>query len=344
MNFHRIRTARVCAVVAVVSALAVAGCGAKSPTGPQGSGGGAVPFYTSARRVSPVFVASAAAPSARAMPLRSQAWDPGNPVRTFFDLLRNFEHPADEGRVDSHNLYKVLFDAGNMFAGFRTDTGSTALPSPLIASTFDFGTGASAHPYGGVRDMVGGNGVHYHHSWAFRVEGTVTHALLTWNYDESVAHQEHGAIEASLDEATGDIELHMANFVWYSDTSWFSIRTWVAGNTNTHAFALKGLNRNQHPFGGSCTSFAGAGVSQGADEYFLFKLREGAGALAWYKIPAAANEDSLLAMPQAGFASIEPGQDPRGYLALVPAALFLESDGADSFADFANGNTLVLHP
>lgn len=348
MRTLRCRTTALVAALAAAAVALSAGCGSKSPTGPSAAGGNVL-FYSQAKSVAPVFIPGARTGALRAAgPLEvSPGWENGNPVYMLYDLLRNFEHPADEGRIDSHNLYKVLFDAGLMYASGATSPQNRSFAATSVASTFDFGTAPGAYTSGGAKQETGSNNVVYSKSWAYRVDGTRTSALLTWIYDISPTHQERGVTEATFDETTGEIELNMANFVWYSDTEWFSIRTWVTGNTFTHAFTLKGLNRGRSAYGESHASFAGGGVSRGAGEYFLFDVHvvnngtdEG---VFHYKVPADAGEDSLRTLAATGIpGGFDEGNDPRNYRARVPVTRFAAADGAESMARFANGNMLLL--
>ncbi len=210
-----------------------------------------------------------------------------------FQLLRSYSYPADEGKVDMTNIYKVLNEAG----GYLDDAPSLC---STITSTIDSAISSYAfsdflgHTYncGGTRAETGGYGT----SVAYRASGTDRFMLSSYKWAPDAAQQiAIGVIQTRFNSATKDVELTFAQTVNYPAGSsmggatgtGFATRTFIKGNSGTHAFELKIAMVNQ--WGG--TSIVGKGISKGAGNYFLMKNGTN-----YYCLPAGATETDLISI------------------------------------------------
>ena len=69
----------------------------------------------------------------------SDSWPPGNPLYEIFSILRNYDNKTDEDNIGTENIYKTLFQTGELFDATQ-EMGDTKL-NQVIQSPFDFVNG-----------------------------------------------------------------------------------------------------------------------------------------------------------------------------------------------------------
>lgn len=279
-----------------ILAVGLASIACSSNSTPTGGGTNAENFFfDAARNTAPAITPTSAASSGSTL-RRSLAlgWEWGNPVYEMFNALRDYDNDRDEGSIGLDNVYKTLFQAGQFYANDRaaclgtgggadggtTDGGTDGVMAPkVVASPFDFGNS--------VTYDCAMNDQSSQHGHASREVGSAKHGLMSWRVDHaSTGGAELGVIQGSLDETTQEIQIDEATYVDYPLTTSnptgmdFALRFHIEGNAATHAFTLKLMKWNSGD--GYWISLAGKGVSRGAGNHFLFKMRDQSNATALY--------------------------------------------------------------
>jgi len=100
--------------------------------------------------------------------------------------------------------------------------------------------------------------------------------------------QERGVMKASYDSSSKILDMDVVQYVNYDEVyegenrGQFIMRMQVTGNADTHTFnTLKAINYNPNTGGegveGYYLNILGKGISQGAGEYFLFRITDAGG-------------------------------------------------------------------
>lgn len=327
-----------------VSALVVgllilaAGCGL-APIDYEGT-----PFYSAARSTAPVFDAAA---SREITPKAEWTW--GNPVYETYNLLKEYGGENDTN-TGLDNIYKALYQAGSFYEDFMSSA-SEFTTAQAITPTYDFSAGANNAEYGAVADDA--SGISYtggtdgtssdkSYSFAYKESGDELWGLITWKSASTDA--EYGVMQGYHNEATGDVEMHMAFYMDYATDPDFAIRIWVKGNENTGVFSLKMRKQNAS---GYYVTVAGNGKSKGtaADSYFILKVQDETTVPAgtYYKIEAdAMSEADMQALAVAGITP-DGTNDPESYNVTVDSlGMYASGDLPSSSASFSNNNILAL--
>jgi hypothetical protein len=288
-------------------------------------------FYSATKEVTPAFDAAGSKKMTRALAS-------GTLIYTVFELLRDYEYPADEGVIDMHNIYKVLYTAGQIYG--TAESGCSAITEASLASPFDLGITDTYNCAGNSGAMTD----NYANGFAIKDAAPIKYALLTYRWaPDSPSQEEHGILQGHYNEDTGDLFLKMIHNVHYASTDGFVVRSDIEGNALTHAFTIQSISAGTG-LSSSFTSIVGKGISQGSGNYFLFRVMSDTVAAPgkYFCIPADATETELEAMDPAGSATVDA--NCSGYQTDVDAMTFLANDVAtipDSITDFT-GSTILL--
>lgn len=287
-------------------ALLIAGvlnCGGGG-NGGGGNGGTENFFFSAANDTTPVF---APASKAGASLAKAATWSFGSVNYELFNTFREYINSRDEGDIGLDNIYKVLYQTGSFYseaegmctpsegAGESVNKATSFITEETaIDSPFDFG---NAETYTcAINDADG------RHGYAIKEVGGTKYGLLSWqvlNYDNNNS-DEKGVLQGSYNETTGALDLDMAVYVNYVDQGDYSLRTEIIGNAQTHQFSLRLMKYNSEQ-GAYWISLVGYGISQGAGNYFLFKVSDQSGVTdKYYCYAADADETTLQAADDAG--------------------------------------------
>lgn len=269
----------------LVAMLGVLGCGGSSSS--SSWSGGVNTLFVAVKATTPVFTATESAEVANMKFGTSTApLIPNAAMNVAFQLLRDYTYPDDEGKVDMSNIYKLLWEAGGHLddAPQRCSTISTVADTDISPYEFSDFLGQT-YDCGGAEAESGG----YGSSVAYQVSGDQEYMLTSYKWAPDETQQiAVGVIEASYNDVTKDVSLIFAQAVNYPPNSTmggpsgngFATRTYINGNSGTHAFELKMLT--------SQASLVGKGISQGAGNYFLFRNGND-----YYCLAAGATETDL---------------------------------------------------
>jgi hypothetical protein len=250
-----------------------------------------------------------------------------------FQLLRNYTHPDDEGKVDMSNIYKVLWEASHYLAEAPSRCSSVASVTDTAIAPYQF-SDFLGHTYDCTGNQAESGG--YGSSVAYKVSGDNKYMLASYKWaPDSTQQIAIGVIQTSYNDTTKDISLIFAQAVNYPagstmggpSGSGFSTRARITGNSGTHAFELKMLTQS--------ASLVGKGISQGAGNFFL--MRSGSN---YYCLPAGATETDLAAITPTTYANVSA--NCASYKADVSAATPYDA-GTDlppiDLSDFNDGVT-----
>lgn len=262
-----------CWVAFSVMALTAVGCGG------SGKGSGNSFIYQSARKVAPAIKATATtSPSSLGLTASDAPvdggstlpWYSGNLGGLIYQSMQDYVYPDDEGKVDMLDIYKLLFETGQMFDAYSAQL--DPITEQAIAAPFDFGATSIADTYDHAKNGVG-TGV----NMATRVVGNDRHFLITMTQDNGGNGSSNGTgysiLQGKYNGDTGDLELNFLMVLRYTSGSIYAMRTYLKGNDQTHTFDLRifmpGGNSSM-PDMHYLRSFIGTGVSEGAGNYYLF--------------------------------------------------------------------------
>ena len=319
-------------VVSMVQ-FACGGGGGGSAAGQQGRSTPAL--FLAVKATTPAFTATVSAAPKMKTSLASMQTITDPAMNLAFQLLRDYSFPADEGKIDMTNIYKVLFEAGGYLddapslCSAITPTADSAISSYTFIDFFGHyydcgGTRAESNDGNVVNDAKA-----YGRSVAYKATGSEKYMLATYKWAPDPAQQiAIGAIQTRFNSATNDVQLTFAQTVRYPPDSTmggvsgggFVTRTTISGNSATHAFELKIALGNGS---GTGTSIVGKGVSQGANQYFL--MRNGAD---YYCLPAGATETELRSIAPASSGSVDA--NCAGYVAGVDTLHTAKYDPANA--------------
>ncbi len=300
-------------------------------SGCKGDDGGSFDnfFYTATKEVTPAFDFTGSKKTVRDLVS-------GTLIYSIFELLRDYEYPADEGVIDMHNIYKVLYTAGQIYG--TAESNCSSITETAVASPFDLGITDTYNCAGNSGTMTD----NYANGFAIKDTDPVKYALLTYRWaPDSPDHEEHGILQGNHNDDTGDLSLKMIHNVYYDTGGGFVVRSDIDGNETTHAFTIKSISAGT---GSSTnyTSIVGKGISQGSGNYFLLKVNTDTVTGKYFCIPADATETELEAMDAGGSDTVDP--NCSAYQADVDAMTFLQDNSAtipDSIDDFT-GSTILL--
>jgi hypothetical protein len=284
-------------VLAALIGFISCGGGGGSSSGSGGSGNNAL--FNAVKATTPAFTATVSATFAPAVSktrglMATAPTFTNQAMNMAFQLLRNYSYPADEGKVDMSNIYKVLHEAGGYLDGAASICSSITLTTDSAISAYAFSDflGQTYDCGGNVSEAAQAG---YGSSVAYRENNGTGDKFMLATYKwapDSTQQIAIGAIETRFNSTSNDVELTFAQSVWYPPSSamggttgsGFATRTHITGNSVTHAFEL--ITAMSNTYGGM--ALVGKGISQGAGNYFLIK--QGAD---YYCLPAGATEDDL---------------------------------------------------
>jgi len=260
-----------------------------------------------------------------------KSFESGSPTYGLFSIFREYVYPEDEGIIDTGNIYKLLFEASQLYAGKKSS--ATGITAAKIESPFDFGTDAEIydHAYNDKEGTIE-NGKTYYRTSAYREDGKKTYAILGYTVEESIdagTKIQRQIFLTSFGSSTGDIELEFATYddKPNSADSDFGRRFYVEGNANDHTFFCQEATEGTV----GVWTVVGKGVSKGTGYYILCIPGTNGAQNHYYRLPADATEADYRALKEAGSAR-EDLDDPNGYATSIEA--YLKS------ADFTRRNTV----
>ena len=250
--------------------ISVIGCGTTTST----SSTTPIEFYATATDTTPVFD-PASTGSASIM----STWESGNAIYSVFYAMQEYVDSRDNGVIDRANIYRLLYDVDTLFNGLKDS--AVALPAAkVITPPFNFGNGRT---YESAYNNTSNNS-----SIALTETSAEARAIIGWVWTDSTPKKaESGVLEATYDKVTEDITVDFIFSVDYNtdDTiTDYNNRTWLSGNASTHTFQFKQTIGGSDEVTSSLTQIIGQGISQGAGNYFLFKVK--------------ANDDSNFSTPK----------------------------------------------
>lgn len=248
-------------------------------------------------------------------PLTADQWRAGNVYYELFTALRDFDPAKDEGKVGVDNVFASIYLAGLYYAG-NYDKLAPITPHP-VASPFPFKSldaTLTEVPYSdtyerGKNLLTTGGTETTEINMAAREVNKEKHWLLSFKNQGG-----WNVIQGSQDESTGDLELNLTSAALEGTSTGYIQRNYVRGNTRSHAFVLKMIKYNAIT-NGYKLALVGKGVSRGAGNYFLFRLKDnnlnnatmgpGEGG-AYYCVAGDASETTLsAASTNAGSATVD---------------------------------------
>jgi hypothetical protein len=309
-------------LAAALGIFLVNGCGVTNNGG--GSTSHAVPLFEMSANTTPVFTPTSLVSAA-------STWGSGNTMYGLFYALREYVHSRDTGLIDRANIYRLFYDVETLFDAMSGAV--VPLPVPkVIKPPFDFSNNItySSAVNNETNKMAA----------AMTQEGNVTKGIVTWIWtDGADSHKEYGVMETVIDQVSKDVTIDFVFSVDYTPNDTlcdYNNRTRITGNSGTHSFQFI------QTLGGSLESsplsqLVGKGISRGAGNHFLFKVKNGNGdgfaATRYVVISAEATEATLRAFN----VSAEAYSDP----ALLPASVADYKNDVVSASFYAFSDLLV---
>ena len=304
-----------------------------------GSSSGNV-FYNSVRNTLPKFEASSKDASMSRDSGHPKALESGTILYDIYTLLRNYEYPTHEGIIDMHNIYKVIYTAGQIYSD--AESGCSTITEAAVQSPFDLGL-SDTYTCAGNSDTMSDT---YAKGYAIKESGNTKYGLLTYRWaPDTPTHEEHGVLQASYNETTGDLTIRMVHLVYYESQEGFVVRSHITGNDQTHAFTVQMITTGTGS-SPSYTSLVGKGISQGDGNYFLLKVNNSSGVSGnYFCVPATATgaslEDIHTSTPT-GSTTVDTGCST--YQTDVDALDFLTTgDVPTALSDFTNSSILLSY-
>lgn len=263
------------------------------------------PTFTATTSLAPAFAASRST-----MPSIS---DPA--MMLAFQMLRDYNYPADEGKVDMTNIYKVMWEAGGKLDGAERMVSPIAEATDSSLSPYLF-SDFLGHTYTGGGTQAETLG--YGGSIAYKKVGMDKYMLASYKWAPDATQQiTIGTIQTLFNDTTKDVSLIFAQTVRYPVGSsvggaggGFSTRMRIEGNSGTHSFEIK---LSMVTANGNMPSLVGKGISQGSGNFFL--MRSGSD---YYCIPAGATETTIGTITPTALSDVS--SDCAAYTAWVSAA------------------------
>ncbi|MFA6432072.1 MAG: hypothetical protein WCV91_06830 [Candidatus Margulisiibacteriota bacterium] len=313
----------------VLGSLVIIGCGSVNNTPSSTT---PVVFYSTAEDTTPVFT-----PTTLAQTLAT--WGSGNAVYSVFYTLREYLTSRDEGVIDRANIYKMLYDVDAIFSGMY-GSAVTLESAAVINPPFNFSNN--------ITYEAAYNDTANERSIALKETTTEVKAIVTWILREAASPKkmEVGVMESAYNKTTKDITIDFIYCVDYNtdDTACeYNNRTRISGNPETHAFEFKqtiGGSRESNPI----TQIVAKGVSKGAGNSFLFKVKSGNdsnfSSAKYLVISAEATEATLKAIDPTAEAISDSSSLPASvdsYKSYVTSTDFFE------FSDILSDRALLNH-
>ncbi|MFH1223458.1 MAG: hypothetical protein V1647_03840 [Pseudomonadota bacterium] len=275
-----------------------------------GSSSSSFDLFTTAEQATPIVTPAASTSSVHA----NATWTTGHTLYEIFQLIREYNNDRDNGVIDGSNMHKALYEANTyvtsaisgclVSANDGTVVADHSITEQSITPPFDFGTDLFTQTYNcaytttDTGNPVGGTAT-YIKSFAVKYSAGVYYMLMGWQCTQGTTVTP-SVMQVEYNTTTNDIKLNNAYLVNYGDGSTYNVRIYVNGNTATHLFSLKLF---KYSATGDNPSIAGYGYSQGAGNYYLFKVIEGS-TTKYFCFPSNATETDLMAMDDAGEASV----------------------------------------
>lgn len=250
----------------------------------------------------------------------SEEWLSGNLLYSVYFTLRDFQSPRDEGVVDRSNLYKLLYDAETVLTGSYSYAEELAEPQAI------------ASPFAGI-DTSGSVFTHAANleddslSVAYCDTDSSLEALITWKWleNDNPDKAERGIAYYVYDKETQDVQIDMVYAVDYdisTPETEYNLRCRATGNAADHSFQFNYIIGS--------TKIIAKGVSQGEDNYVIFKFTGGE-ETDYLKVPAGEGEAFFVDIYENDNEGIviDPSsiEDGNGYLTWIDAEEFMtESD------------------
>lgn len=265
--------------------------------------------------------------------IKSDNWGSGNAIYTIYGTLRSYTHPQDDGVIDRSNIYKSMFDLESLLNS-DSDSDNLLTETKELIPAFDFGNTRSYDLYTEEDDFC----------VAYKELDNSKSAIIGWHwYDEGNALKiETGVAQLIVNNNNTEIDIDMVFAVDYDITTTdtdYNIRLKLTGNPTTHQFQF------QYRIGK--TSIVASGISQGADNYFLFKVKgdgtPNSNTTYYFIIPADANEEYLKNLTfDDAYTNGDDITDSRvtSYLTFVrDTPFFDDSDMVTDLNDLNKGNS-----
>jgi hypothetical protein len=269
--------------------------------------------------------------------LAPPSWGPGNAVYDLFLLMREFQSPRDEGKIDMTNFYKVLFETSRYGDSYADQCASSPIAEKVIPAPYP--AFAASYPYKCAgNDTTSQPG--YAHGWAFNDAGDVKSMLIGFMWGGNAGGGSLGVIQGRYDATAESLKVDMVSCTNCGvGTNSFTVRMFIEGNPANHTFSLRTVT---WPWNGSSgyRSINGQGVSQGDGQHFLFRIQTDVATPVYYCFPASATEDQLKLVDPAGTEA--PAAECADYGAGVEAMPFwTDADVPKAETDFTGSSILL---
>jgi hypothetical protein len=251
--------------------------------------------------------------------IQTEEWSSAELLYSVYFTLRDFQSPRDEGIVDRSNFYKLLFDAETVLS--YAYSYAEALPaSQTIAAPFA-GIDTSATVFTNAANVEDDS-----QSIAYSNTDETLEALVTWKWleDANPNKAERGIAYYVYNRVTNDISIDMVFSVDYdisSPETEYNLRCKATGNSADHSFQFNYLINS--------TRIIAKGVSQGQDNYVIFKYSTG-GDTYYLRVPAGEGEayfqDICENHPEEVLTDPDMLQDDQNYLAWIEGEPFMDED------------------
>jgi len=203
-------------------------------------------LFDMAKETTPVIVAGTAKSLGTASVSKALSWS--DPTYSMYAIFQDYSFPADEGKIDSGNLYKLLYESSQIYTNRKYDAKTIA--AAAIASPFPFGNAAKTYDHAFV--SIGEQGGYYDYSLAYKTTGDTTEACYGYtvreDYNGGVKTQRQ-VYETSFNEVTGSLALDFCTFDdkpgGTSDD--FGRRAFVEGSMLDHSFFIHFVAGNGNP-------------------------------------------------------------------------------------------------
>ncbi len=298
-------------------------------------------FYSSAKDTAPAIASEASSSSTElSSPTegRQAALASGTMIYSIYTLFRDYQYPTDEGVVDMSNIYKVLFETGRIYETAKNNC--TSITEQIIDAPFDLGL-TETYNCAGYQNTMSDT---YAYGYAIKESGSVKHALLTYRWAPDMpTHVEHGILQGSYDESNGVLSLHTIHNVYYASADGFVVRTDITGDTDDHSFTLRSIISGTVS-STNYTSIVGSGISQGAGNYFLFKVNSDSESNRYFCIEGTATEADLELMSDNG--DVTADANCSSYVSTVESMTFLTdttADIPDTIDDFTDSSIFLTY-
>lgn len=268
------------AIVALILFAAMVNCGG----GSSPSSSSSLDFYAKTEEVTPVVTPSTSASMSKDM--EKATWSSGNNLYQIYQLIREYIDARDAGVIDGSNMHKAMYEASSYVdqalagcVGTTNEDGSITPSQNLITQQsitppFEFGDDLIQQTYDcafTISDsgtVAGGGTVQYTKSFAIRQSGTAYYMLMGVHSYES-GGDSPSAMQVEYDTGANTMKVNNAYLVNYTTGEKYAVRIHVDGNISTHLFSMKLFKYGSE---GMHISIAGHGYSQGAGNYYLFRV------------------------------------------------------------------------